>query len=77
MKELPDNRIESIKNLLEKGRTLPDHYKEFIINQLEKTKNSLLFDIKKEYELIYVDKEREEDILADTMAVLNGFFQWS
>lgn len=69
MKKLSDDRIESIKKFLEKGRTLPDHYKEFIINQLEKTQNSLLFDIKKEYELIYADKEREEDILADTMAV--------
>lgn len=69
MKKLSDDRIKSIKKLLEKGKTLPDHYKEFIISQLERLKISLLFDTKKEYELIYADKEREEDILADTMAV--------
>mgnify|MGYP001568345768 CR=1 FL=1 len=74
MKELPDDRIKSIKKFLEKGKPLPDHYKEFIINHLEKTPNSLLFDTKpvpagskrgKEYELIYADKEQEEDILAE------------
>jgi len=30
---------------------------------------NILFDTKKEYELVYADKEREEDILADTMVV--------
>ena len=69
MKELSDTHIEKIISLLEKGKPLPQHYKEALISQLGKLKNSLLFDTKKEYELIYADKEREEDILADTMAV--------
>lgn len=30
---------------------------------------SSLFSAKKEYELVYADKEREQDILADTLAV--------
>jgi hypothetical protein len=60
MKELSDDRIESIKKFLEKGKPLPDHYKEFLIRQLERLKFSLLFDTKKEYELVYADKEREE-----------------
>lgn len=46
MKELPDDRIKNIKKLLEKGKTLPDHYKEFLIRQLERLKFSLLFDTK-------------------------------
>lgn len=41
---------------------------EKIVSRLREGK-TLLFDTKKEYELIYSDKEREEDILADTMAV--------
>jgi site-specific DNA-methyltransferase (adenine-specific)/adenine-specific DNA-methyltransferase len=40
-----------------------------LISQLNELKHSILFNTKKEYELIYEDKEREEDILADTMAV--------
>ena len=77
MKELPENHIEKIISLLEKGKPLPAHYKDALISDLKKLKTSLLFDTKKEYELIYANKEREEDILADTMAVLNGFFQWA
>lgn len=69
MKELSDSHIEKIISLLEKGKLLPEHYKEALISDLKKLKISLLFDTKKEYELIYAGKEREEDILADTMAV--------
>jgi site-specific DNA-methyltransferase (adenine-specific)/adenine-specific DNA-methyltransferase len=57
MNKLKDNEIEKIVNLLNQGKSLPEDYKR------------ILFDTKKEYELIYADKEREEDILADTMAV--------
>jgi len=42
---------------LREGNLLPESYK------------SRIFDTKKEYELIYAKKTREEDILADTMAV--------
>jgi len=69
MKELAENHIDKIISYLEKGKSLPEHYKEALISDLNKLKHSLLFDTKKEYELIYADKEREEDILADTMAV--------
>jgi site-specific DNA-methyltransferase (adenine-specific)/adenine-specific DNA-methyltransferase len=69
MKELSNSQLEKIINLLEKGKSLPEDYREYLIKYLEQTNNSLLFDTKKEYELIYADKEREEDILADTMAV--------
>ena len=57
MREFSEQEIERIVNLLREGKPLPEDYK------------ALLFDTKKEYELIYADKEREEDILADTMAV--------
>ena len=69
MKELSNNKLEKIISLLEKGKALPEDYREYLIRYLEQTSNSILFDTKKEYELIYADKEREEDILADTMAV--------
>ena len=69
MKELSDSHIEKVISLLEKGKPLPEHYKDALISDLNKLKHSLLFDTKKEYELIYADKEREEEILADTMAV--------
>jgi len=69
MKELSAERIEKILGSLKKGVSLPEDYKLSLIQYLEQTKNSLLFDTKKEYELIYFDKEREEDILAETMAV--------
>ncbi len=57
MRKLSEQEIERIVGLLREGKPLPEDYK------------ASLFDTKKEYELIYADKEREEDILADTMAV--------
>mgnify|MGYP000855553991 CR=1 FL=1 len=57
MRKLSEQEIERIVSLLKEGKPLPEDYK------------WILFDTKKEYELIYADKEREEDILADTMAV--------
>ncbi len=57
MRRLSEQEIEMVINLLREGRPLPEEYK------------NILFDTKKEYELVYADKEREEDILADTMAV--------
>jgi len=57
MKKLTDQEIEKIVGLLKQGKLLPEDY------------GNILFDTKKEYELVYADKEREEDILADTMAV--------
>jgi DNA modification methylase len=57
MLKLSEQEIERIVSLLKEGKPLPEDYK------------TVLFDTKKEYELIYADKEREEDILADTMAV--------
>jgi hypothetical protein len=69
MKELSDEQIEKIIDILKKGVPLPEDYRLNLLKYLEQTKNSILFDTKKEYELIYADKEREEDILAETMAV--------
>ena len=69
MKELSNLQIDEIISLLGRGKSLPADYRDGIVRQLEKLKHSILFDAKKEYELIYADKEREEDILADTMAV--------
>ena len=57
MRKLSEQEIERILSFLKEGKPLPEDYK------------AILFDTKKEYELIYADKEREEDILADTMAV--------
>ena len=57
MKKLADQEIEKIVGLLKQGKPLPEDY------------GNILFDTKKEYELVYADKDREEDILADTMAV--------
>jgi len=57
MRKLSEQEIERIMGLLTDGKPLPEDYK------------ASLFDTKKEYELIYAGKEREEDILADTMAV--------
>jgi len=57
MRKLLEQEIERIVSLLREGKPLPEDYK------------ATLFDTKKEYELIYANKEREEDILADTMAV--------
>jgi site-specific DNA-methyltransferase (adenine-specific)/adenine-specific DNA-methyltransferase len=57
MRKLSEQEIEKIVSLLKEGKPLPEDYK------------AILFDTKKEYELMYANKEREEDILADTMAV--------
>jgi len=57
MPKVPESEIENIINLLREGKSLPEEYK------------GSLFDTKKEYELIYADKEREVDILTNTMAV--------
>jgi len=57
MRKLSEQKIVRIVSLLKEGKPLPEDYK------------AILFDIKREYELIYAGKEREEDILADTMAV--------
>jgi DNA modification methylase len=54
---LSDEQIERVTSLLKEGKPLPEDYK------------TALFETKKEYELVYTDKAREEDILADTMAV--------
>jgi mRNA-degrading endonuclease YafQ of YafQ-DinJ toxin-antitoxin module len=52
MKELSNEQIEKIVSLLEKGKPLPEHYKEALISDLKKLKHSLLFDIKKVYKYI-------------------------
>lgn len=57
MGKLKKRELEMILDLLKKGKPLPEDYK------------TSLFNNKKEYELVYGAKEREEDILADTMAV--------
>jgi DNA modification methylase len=69
MPRLPEAEIEKIISLLAEGKSLPEDYRDDLIRQLEQLKRSILFDTKKEYELVYSDKEREVDILADTMAV--------
>lgn len=58
MSKLNKEEIEFITQCLKQGKPLPDNYR-YIIP----------FETKKEYELTYEGKEREEDILADTMAV--------
>jgi len=55
---LTDRDRERIIELLEKGEDLPLDYKHILFPPE-----------KKEYELVYAGKQREEDILADTMAV--------
>jgi len=57
MKKLTKKQIKQINEFLEKGQVLPEEYK------------NLLFETKKEYELVYDGKEREEDIIAETMSV--------
>jgi len=57
MRKLTETEIERIVSLLREGKPIPEDYK------------NILFDTKKEYELIYAEKEREQDILADTLAV--------
>jgi len=58
MNKLSREEIEFITKSLKEGKPLLDSYR-YIIP----------FETKKEYELTYEGKEREEDILADTMAV--------
>lgn len=58
MSKLNKEEIEFMTQCLKQGKPLPDSYR-YIIP----------FETKKEYELTYEGKEREEDILADTMAV--------
>ncbi|HBI47797.1 MAG TPA: site-specific DNA-methyltransferase [Smithella sp.] len=58
MAKLNDRDRGKIIELLEKGEDLPLDYKHVLFPPE-----------KKEYELVYTGKEREEDILADTMAV--------
>ena len=57
MHRLSEEQIGRIASLLREGKPLPEDYK------------TTLFETKKEYELVYADKTREEDILSDTMAV--------
>ncbi|HOJ51225.1 MAG TPA: hypothetical protein PLT64_04085 [Syntrophales bacterium] len=47
MRKLSEQEIERIVSLLRKGRPLPEEYK------------AILFDTRKEYELIYADQQRE------------------
>jgi len=58
MSNLSKEEIEFITKCLKENKPFPDSYR-YIIP----------FETKKEYELTYDGKEREEDILADTMAV--------
>jgi len=53
MKELSNLQIDEIISLLRKGKQLPTDYREDLVRQLEKLKHSILFDTKKEYEIIY------------------------
>ena len=58
MPRLSERDRERIIELLEKGEDLPLDYKHILFPPE-----------KREYELVYAGKQREEDILADTMAV--------
>jgi site-specific DNA-methyltransferase (adenine-specific)/adenine-specific DNA-methyltransferase len=58
MSKLSEKDRERIIQVLESGEELPIDYKHVLFPPE-----------KKEYELVYAGKEREEDILADTMAV--------
>lgn len=58
MAKLSDRDRERMIELLEKGEELPLDYKHILFPPE-----------KKEYELVYAGKQREEDILADTMAM--------
>jgi len=58
MNKLSQSEIEFITQCLREGKPLPDSYRHIIP-----------FETKKEYELTYAGKEREEDILADTFSV--------
>jgi len=58
MKKLSKEQIKKVEEILKEGKPLPEDYK-----------NILFPESKKEYELVYSEKEREEDILAETMRV--------
>jgi len=58
MKKLSKEEIKKIEELLKEGKSLPEDYR-----------NILFPESKREYELVYAGKEREEDILAETMRV--------
>ncbi len=58
MTHLTDHQRQHIIELLEQGEDLPYDYKHLLFPPE-----------RKEYELVYAGKEREEDILAETMAV--------
>jgi len=58
MNNLSTEEIEFITKCLKENKPLPDSYR-YVIP----------FETKKEYELTYDGKEREEDILADTMLI--------
>jgi len=55
---LSEKERQRIIEILQSGDDLPFDYKHIIFPPE-----------KKDYELVYAEKEREEDILADTMAV--------
>ena len=58
MAELPEHQIQYIVDMISAGEDLPSDYKH------------LLFPPERqEYELVFAGKEREEDILVETMAV--------
>jgi len=57
MKKLTDKHIEFIVQRLKEGKPLPEEFK------------WLLFEPKQEAELIYAGKERDIDIITETMAV--------
>jgi len=57
MRKLSETEIGNITQLLHEGKALPEEFK------------GALFEGKREYELTYSEKEREEDILVNTMAV--------
>ena len=58
MAKLSDKDRDKIIEILESGEDLPVDYKHILFPPE-----------KKEYELVYAGKEREEDILADTISV--------
>jgi site-specific DNA-methyltransferase (adenine-specific)/adenine-specific DNA-methyltransferase len=58
MPDLTDHQRQHIIEMLERGEDLPLDYKHLLFPPE-----------RKEYELVYAGKEREEDILAETMAV--------
>ncbi|GIV34624.1 MAG: hypothetical protein KatS3mg031_2159 [Chitinophagales bacterium] len=56
MKKFTETEIERIANLLREGKPLPEDYLSSVLAQAGKT---ILFDTRKEYELVYAGKERE------------------